>query len=481
MVSFASAGATGSSFTYVVTDDNNIILGLPEGNTVNFETAGLGNCRVWGLAYEGNITAVVGDDAAVVDLASGCFALSSNFVTVVRQVPNGGSVSTADGATEAATCPGDGVADLIMFNSLGAVGGNFVYVVTDTNNVIIGLPTGNEVDFENAGVGLCRVWGLTYQGELLAMLGDTASNALLSSSCFALSDNFVTIVRTVPAGGTVATAAGETDIVLCAGDGLQDSVLFTGVGSTGSNFTFVVTDADNVIIGLPAGDFVNFESAGLGVCRVWGLSFEGNILAQIGDNAATVRLADGCFSLSDNFVTVNRIEAAGGTVATAEGDVEVTTCPGDFNPDVFTFISTGASGPRFTFVVTDDNNLILGLPSGSSIDFDASGAGNCRVWGLSYAGEITAQIGDNAAEVDLATGCESLSSNFVTVIRNAPEAGTISLEGSGTLTRVCPGDGVPDLVRVDSAGNTLANYTYVITDSSNVILRLIPFYGCLQF
>ncbi|MEL6355790.1 MAG: hypothetical protein AAFQ37_02545, partial [Bacteroidota bacterium] len=471
---FSSEGASGNNFTFVVTDDNNAILAVPEGNEVDFDGAGEGICRLWGLSYEGDLLAMAGDIASEVDLASGCFDLSDNFVTVIREIPRGGTVATVDGDTTLSICPGDGNPDIIAFASEGASGGEFAYVVTDENNVILGLPSGNEVDFDPAGVGVCRLWGLSYQGELTAMLGDDASIVDLASGCFALSDNFVTVIRSVPEGGMVSTIDGETEVTTCPGDGVSDAITFMSTGAEGSNFAYVVTDSENIILGLPTASEVDFEGAGAGVCRLWGLAYEGDLLANVGDNAVEVQLASGCFSLSSNFVTVTRLEAEGGFITTTEGDTSVVTCPGDGNADLVAFTTDGGTGPSFAYVVTDSDNVILGLPPGNEVDFDGAGAGVCRVWSLSYDGDLLANIGDVATDIQLSTGCAALSDNFVTVTRIEPEAGTVSTEDGSTTVMTCPGDGVPDIITVDSTGTSLSRFNYIITDENNIIL-VLPF------
>ena len=45
-----------------------------------------------------------------------------------------------------------------------------------------------------------------------------------------------------------------------------------------------------------------------------GLSYSGSVSAQLGDNALTTALTDGCFDLSDNFLVVLRDDVDGGTV-----------------------------------------------------------------------------------------------------------------------------------------------------------------------
>ncbi len=474
LMSFDSVSTSNANFQYVVTDDNNIILGLPPGDMVDFEGAGTGNCRVWGLSYTGNITAMMGDDAAAVTLTDGCFELSSNFVTVIRDVPVSGMVSTESGETTVYTCPGDGNPDIISFDSTNATNSLFQYVITDDNNIILGLPPGDMADFEGAGVGNCRVWGLSYTGNITAMMGDDAAAVMLTDGCFELSSNWITVVRDVPATTTVSSQSGATTIYTCPGDGMPDLMRFDSVSTSNSNFQYVVTDDNNIILGLPPGDMVDFEGAGVGNCRVWGLSYTGNITAMMGDDAAAVTLTDGCFELSSNWVTVVRDVPVVTTVATQMGATMVYTCPGDGIPDLMRFDSVSTSNANFQYVVTDDNNIILGLPPGDMVDFDGAGVGNCRVWGLSYTGNITAMMGDDAAAVTLTDGCFELSSNFVTIFRDVPTSGTVSAESGATTIYTCPGDGNPDLMRFDSTNNTNSLFQYVVTDDNNIILGLPP-------
>ena len=63
------------------------------------------------------------------------------------------------------------------------------------------------------------------------------------------------------------------------------------------------------------------------------------------------------------------------------------------------FDSTTTSTESYVYVVTDPTGLILGLPPGDSVDFGGAGIGTCWVWGLSYSGNFTAQVGDNATTV----------------------------------------------------------------------------------
>ncbi|MDP5170897.1 MAG: T9SS type A sorting domain-containing protein, partial [Bacteroidia bacterium] len=77
--------------------------------------------------------------------------------------------------------------------------------------------------------------------------------------------------------------------------------------------------------GLPPGNMVDFEGAGVGACLVWGLSYTGNILVSVGDNALTSQLSDDCFELSSNFITVERNDdcVTGFTLINADTDTDI--------------------------------------------------------------------------------------------------------------------------------------------------------------
>ena len=164
-------------------------------------------------------------------------------------------------------------------------------------------------------------------------------------------------------------------------DGIADVIEFVSDGATGGDFTYVVTDSDGNILGIPPGNSVDFDPAGPGTCFVYGLSFIGALNISVGDNLleAGLQIANDCFDLSSNRLTINRIEegdpcanVSGGTVELQEGGT-TTTIIVDGIADVIEFVSDGATGGDFTYVVTDSDGNILGIPPGNSVDFDPAG------------------------------------------------------------------------------------------------------------
>ncbi|TXF87137.1 T9SS type A sorting domain-containing protein [Neolewinella aurantiaca] len=472
VVAVVNTGASGGDLVYLITDDNNALLNFSFSPSFDLEGAGNGTCRIWSLTYQGELSLAVGADVTSAELADGCFELSSDFVTAIRTTPNGGTVATEDGETEITVCPGDGLADLYTFVSTGADGANFAFIVTDEDNNIIGVPESNMVDFDGAGTGICRVWGLSYAGDLTAATGDNLSESL-ATECSSLSDNFVTVIRTMPTGGTVRLESGGTSATVCPADGVADVLTFVSEGGVGEEGAWIFTDENGMIIGFPASSTVDFETFPTGVCHVYSIVYSGELTAMMGDDITTTALATGCFALSDNFITVTRLDASTGTISTEDGESEIFACPGDAFPDPFRFDSTGTTLDNFNYVVTDTNNVVFFVAFTDQIDFEQLPVGTCRVYGLGYNGIIIATPGDVAGVDQLASQCNALSPNFVSVIKELPVGGTVATADGETEVSVCSQDGIADIVTAVSTGAEGENFVFIITDADNTILEIL--------
>lgn len=107
------------------------------------------------------------------------------------------------------------------------------------------------------------------------------------------------------AGGTVSTTEGETSIQVTVGDGTADVISFEAAGALG-DYAFIITDDADEILAVMDGSSNDFEGAEEGICHVYGAGYVGTLTADVGTNISTAT-ADACFSLSSNFVEVNRI------------------------------------------------------------------------------------------------------------------------------------------------------------------------------
>ena len=457
----------GSNSSFVITDDQNNILGLPGTMTdlegVDFDGAGVGVCFIWYIRYEDDLTGL--EQGASTNNLEGTFDLS-NSIMVSRNSIMGTTISGGP-----FTFVVDGTADMvsgITLDDSNVNGLNTTWVITDADNNILGLPGTladvEGVDFDGAGAGICFIWHLTYGDGLTGLEQNANTSGLMGN--FALSNS---IMVTRASAGEVA--GGPFTFIV---DGTADNVsgLTVSMNEDLTNTGYVVTDDQNNILGLPptmeALEGVDFDGAGAGVCLIWRITYEDGLTGlEVGGNAGDL---SGTFSLS-NAVTVTRASA------------------GEVSGGPFTFIVDGTadnvSGLSVSmnldlantgYVVTDDQNNILGLPPTmdalQGVDFDAAGAGICLIWRITYEDGLTGlEVGNNVSAVSGTFGL----SNSVTVTRaSAGEiaGGPFSFDVDGTV------DNVSGITVSDN--QDLANAGWVITDDQNNILGLPPTMEALE-
>ena len=457
----------GESRAWVITDTQGTILGLPAAPPFDLDPAGPGTCLIWYLAFNGTITgAMVGSNAA--DL-QGDFDLS-NPLTVVRNEVNGGGLTFADGSTTQ-TIVVDGTPDPLDVALDGtATGTNSAWVITDADANILGLPAAPPFDLDGAGVGTCLIWYLRFEDGLTgAAVGNNASDL---AGCFDLS-NPITVERVAPTGGALATGdismpSGATTRYVCPGnDGDIDVQLNYAV--SGGQVAYAVTDSDFDIIAIQSESTVNAAGAPPGTCYIFAFNYAGNITGAVGDNVFATQFASESWLISNNGIRVVRQAPDGGSIATQRGETTVYTCI-DGRDDFVGFVTSGTSDSKFVYVITDADNVILGTNTQGFQNFEGAGVGDCRVWGLSYTGALLAQAGDDAAAVALSDRCFDLSDNFVTVVRQDVDGGTVLSDGREQVDASAS----DPVVGYRGTSASAADYAYFILDRSQRI-RAITF------
>ncbi len=469
-LSVISNTAAQNAYAFVVTDEAGRVLLIEPGRSATLTISAQGICRVYGVSYTGLLTIAIGDNINDTALSNDCYDLSDNFITVIKREVDGATISLVEGSN--ISCVVQGAAQPLVFsNTSMAEGSNYAYLVTDTSNVILAFFTNNSLDISNINARNLRVWGLSYSGNLSANIGDNAGTAALSNQCYDLSDNFIAITRKVVNGSEISLESGATEGVICSGDGRPDLLAFRNNSTSLEAFIYIITDENNVVIGFISGHQLDFETITVNQVRVWGLSYSGPLQVQIGDNLNDTALAGECFDLSDNFVALTRKVIDGGTVALANGAAEATVC-GDDNADELSFTTSSASTEDYVFVITDTGNIIIALDEGSNFDFETLPEGTYRVWGLSFTGNITANVGDNAALVALTDECYDLSSNFVIITKKDVDGATVSFVDGSTEAIACPGDVIEQEFTFFNTSDVNTNYTYLITNENNVIIAI---------
>ena len=131
-------------------------------------------------------------------------------------------------------------------------------------------------------------------------------------------------------GGFVTTQNGQTVLTITTiNDGTPDPVQFDSLGANASaSYAYVVTDENDVILNVLAGDVFDFDTTPDGTYRVYGISYTGTLTAQTGQSI-TGTLSDLCADASTNFVTVTLVDntapclADAGTITPQDPMVEI--------------------------------------------------------------------------------------------------------------------------------------------------------------
>ncbi len=325
-------GAENLSYRYVITnEDASVILAISPSATIDLNGAGVGTCQIWGWSYRGmadNGASFIGGPLADLDAAE-CSDISDNAVNVIREAADGGTVAidlaatgnpnnttSFNGDTEAVICV-DSQADplVIIHENPGAENLSYRYVITNEDaSVILAISPSATIDLNGAGVGTCQIWGWSYRGMAdngASFIGGPLAD-LDAAECSDISDNAVNVIREAADGGTVSLSNGDTEISICAGDGLPNplDVVHENPGAENLSYRYVITDANTgLILNVVNTNVIDLDGAGAGVCEIWGWSYRGvpnNGLDQIGQPLSSLDNLD-CSDISDNAIIVTRL------------------------------------------------------------------------------------------------------------------------------------------------------------------------------
>ncbi|MEW7278729.1 GEVED domain-containing protein [Aquimarina sp. 2201CG1-2-11] len=108
----------------------------------------------------------------------------------------GATVSTSDDQTAITTITGDGIADVISFKNTSESIATYAYLITDEAGKILATETTSH-DFEGATEGICKVYGISYNGNL-SVTGKSITDRDLATASYDVSDNFITVTRKDP-------------------------------------------------------------------------------------------------------------------------------------------------------------------------------------------------------------------------------------------------------------------------------------------
>jgi len=185
-----SFGAQGNNLFWVISNMDGTILTITNTLPINLSNLEDENLELRLISYVGRIDNFdLGDD---INTLAGCFDLS-NPILIMNEAVLGGSIAVDD-ETNLFLCLSNAGDQEFTVDLSGAQGPNSLWLVTDTDNVILETSDSNSFDLSNAGSGTCLVWHISYNDGLTGI--EAGANVSDFDGCYGIS-NPVTVVRDV--------------------------------------------------------------------------------------------------------------------------------------------------------------------------------------------------------------------------------------------------------------------------------------------
>jgi hypothetical protein len=195
IIGFANVNASNAPYVYLLTSESNKILSIITQGYFDFTTYPQGNYRVWGLSYTGQLQDIMGKNAATDVLASGCFNVSKNYITI-----GVGTVKESDiamiGKSDYYLYLDDNKDATIRLSNTASAGANYAYLVINESQNIIQIVKDTAVNIANLPTGKYFIWGISYIGNLDNAVGKNLWSGNVATGCYRISTTAITIDKT---------------------------------------------------------------------------------------------------------------------------------------------------------------------------------------------------------------------------------------------------------------------------------------------
>ncbi|MEM9928670.1 MAG: T9SS type A sorting domain-containing protein [Bacteroidota bacterium] len=208
--------APGAHYAYLITDTNEVVQRVVFDSIYNFEGSGLEEQRVYGINYDGQLSAIIGANRMQTS-ATGCLTHSSAdlFLAVTKNACPAvfacqeSLTATHNWVTDVALCATDGQEDaLFLQNNIDTPPGeHYAFLLTDTNEVLQEIILDTVYNFEGKGTEPQRVYGLSYSGTLMPAIGEVRANTTATDCYIHSGDLYISVNKTAACATSTFDAA----------------------------------------------------------------------------------------------------------------------------------------------------------------------------------------------------------------------------------------------------------------------------------
>lgn len=229
-------------------------------------------------------------------------------------------------------------------------------------------------------------------------------------------------------GGELLFLDGSSQQYVCKNTASKTLIHLKNNVLTAESYVYVITNAEDQILGYSEDRSVDMSNAPVGNYRVWGVSYAGQPNRPTAVNIKEARFSDDCFKVSENFVQLIYADINKQTVL-ADGKEYFPI--DEYSHPVVEFETTEPTTADFIFLVTNYRKRVIGMTK-KSFDFTQFGVGEYEVFGYHYTGDLNIKPGDFMLG-EISEGCFEKSSNHVLVDKMVPAGFPIVPDPVATL------------------------------------------------
>ncbi|MEP7269781.1 MAG: T9SS type A sorting domain-containing protein [Saprospiraceae bacterium] len=456
--------ASSPNYKHLVVNDAGIIVSIEQDSIdpVNLKN---GVYSIKQIAFVDSVDIKVGDHVNQIQLEKSCGQISSHTLTLIKDQAIGGSIHLANGDTAYQACIKDGWADILSIVNTSQSIFLYTYVATDTFGQIVAI------NIERANIELLpsqaqRVYGVSYLGDFMGKVGDSIFIKNLASSCFSISSNFISLSSNEVVAGNIRTDSNESVFNYCLESKTVDTISLKSNGASANSKYVYIGIQDDVLKFISTTGILISNLLPTGATQIFGIAYNGNFIAQPGDKISQARIVDSCFGVSTNSILINRSSPEAGKITASNGSGSIYLCPGDNQPDFINFSTIEAGPLEYAYIITNMADSIIGISKTALIDFDGYPLGTCKVYGISYKGDLDTQ-GKKLNAADIASECFDITDSPIFVIKSEADAGHISLANGDSAIAFCVEDLAPDTLQFKTTSLVQLNYALLVTNSQN--------------
>lgn len=408
---------TSPNYVTVLTDSNNNYLRHSESDTISTNGLLPGEYRIWGVGFLTSVDLV--QDTSIFDhvLSAECYSISNQSISLIIDNPEGGNI-TLGGIIDAGTyCLGEAPDEIIDFESSTNSSLNYAYILLNSSNLVVEILDSSQLNLADLEAGIHRYIGLSFGGSLLLNPGDNPFNpdTDIATVCYELSSNVVGVNIYDMSGGEISFNSGLDQKVICSNPGSPTIPLFSN-NVAGESYLYLLLDQDSTLLDYTTGNELEVDDLENGEYTILGLSAVGIVSLEIGESITDQNFTNQCHELSENSLALIVASPEGGRVTTSEGDTSIVLSIDPDVPDSIYLENTSLSPAYFTYVITDDEDLILGFFDQNLLVFSNTAFPNLRVYGLSYTGNLQLTSGMIIDQVNPSDDCWDWSENHLEII-----------------------------------------------------------------